>query len=51
LAFIAVATMKLFAHEKYKAQPEKNGPTGLSRMTSHSNLLFDFCERETTRLE
>jgi hypothetical protein len=31
LAFIAVGAMKLFAYEKYKAQSEKNGPTGITR--------------------
>jgi uncharacterized membrane protein YphA (DoxX/SURF4 family) len=31
LAFIGSAAMKLFAYEKYKAQSEKNGPTGLTR--------------------
>ncbi len=30
-AFIAVGAMKLFAYEKYKAQSEKNGPTGITR--------------------
>src|SRR5712691_8878444 len=30
-AFIAVGAMKLFAYEKYKAQSEKHGPTGITR--------------------
>jgi uncharacterized membrane protein len=30
-AFIAVGAMKVFAYEKYKAQSEKNGPTGITR--------------------
>jgi uncharacterized membrane protein YphA (DoxX/SURF4 family) len=30
-AFIAVGTMKLFAYEKFKAQSEKKGPTGITR--------------------
>ena len=30
-AFIAVGAMKLFAYEKFKAQSEKNGPTGITR--------------------
>jgi uncharacterized membrane protein YphA (DoxX/SURF4 family) len=30
-AFIAAGAMKLFAYEKYKAQSEKNGPTGVTR--------------------
>jgi uncharacterized membrane protein YphA (DoxX/SURF4 family) len=30
-AFIAVGAMKVFAYEKFKAQSEKNGPSGISR--------------------
>ena len=30
-AFIAVGAMKLFAYEKFKAQSEKNGPSGITR--------------------
>jgi uncharacterized membrane protein YphA (DoxX/SURF4 family) len=30
-AFIAAGAMKLFAYEKYKAQSEKKGPTGIPR--------------------
>jgi uncharacterized membrane protein YphA (DoxX/SURF4 family) len=29
-AFIAAGGMKLFAYEKYKAQSEKNGPSGIT---------------------
>jgi uncharacterized membrane protein YphA (DoxX/SURF4 family) len=31
LAFIAIGAMKLFAYEKFKAQSERNGPTGITR--------------------
>jgi uncharacterized membrane protein YphA (DoxX/SURF4 family) len=30
-AFIAAGGMKVVAYEKYKAQPEKNGPAGIPR--------------------
>ena len=30
-AFVAVGAMKLFAYEKFKAQSEKKGPTGITR--------------------
>jgi uncharacterized membrane protein len=30
-AFVAVGAMKVFAYEKYKAQSEKNGPSGITR--------------------